>query len=107
MNLYFLFLLSQLQGDIGNRAPTYLRDLIGRLSSFSDEPRLAGLLGLVVTMVMDMAYMSSKQSSGMKGKTTGSSSGQVKIFSDRKILNIPFRIVLLKSESTTTRFVVT
>ncbi|XP_078144760.1 uncharacterized protein LOC139928602 [Centroberyx gerrardi] len=56
--------LRQLQGDIGNRAPTYLRDLIGRLSTFSDEPRLAGLVGLVVTMVMDMAYASSKRSSG-------------------------------------------
>ncbi|KAM7408385.1 hypothetical protein PAMA_002213 [Pampus argenteus] len=68
--------LQQLQGEIGNRAPTYLRDLIGRLSAFSDEPRLAGLLGLVVTMVMDMAYTSSKQSSGVKGKPAQSSSGQ-------------------------------
>ncbi|XP_032396407.1 uncharacterized protein LOC116704852 isoform X2 [Etheostoma spectabile] len=68
--------LQQLQGDIGKRAPTYLKDLIGRLSSFSDEPRLAGLVGLVVTMVMDMAYTSSKQSSGVKGKSAGSSSCQ-------------------------------
>ncbi|XP_045926839.1 uncharacterized protein LOC123984158 isoform X2 [Micropterus dolomieu] len=68
--------LQQLKGDIENRAPTYLRDLIGRLSSFSDEPRLAGLVGLVVTMVMDMAYTSSKQSSGVKGKSAGSSSCQ-------------------------------
>ncbi|KAA8583548.1 hypothetical protein FQN60_014756 [Etheostoma spectabile] len=66
----------RLQGDIGKRAPTYLKDLIGRLSSFSDEPRLAGLVGLVVTMVMDMAYTSSKQSSGVKGKSAGSSSCQ-------------------------------
>ena len=76
-NSRHLFLLTQLQGDIGNRAPTYLRDLIGRLSTFSDEPRLAGLVGLVVTMVMDMAYTSSKQSSGVKGKLAGSSSCQV------------------------------
>ncbi|XP_034754768.1 uncharacterized protein LOC117960743 isoform X2 [Etheostoma cragini] len=68
--------LQKLQGDIGKRAPTYLKDLIGRLSSFSDEPRLAGLVGLVVTMVMDMAYTSSKQSSGVKGKSVGSSSCQ-------------------------------
>ncbi|KAM3606364.1 uncharacterized protein V6R79_014914 [Siganus canaliculatus] len=68
--------LHQLQGDIGSRAPTYLRDLIGRLSTFSDEPRLAGLVGLVVTMVMDMAYTSSKQPSGAKGKSAGSSSSQ-------------------------------
>ncbi|XP_035519911.1 uncharacterized protein LOC118329741 isoform X2 [Morone saxatilis] len=68
--------LQQLQADIGNKAPTYLRDLIGRLSTFSDEPRLAGLVGLVVTMVMDMAYTSSKQSSGAKGKSAGSSSCQ-------------------------------
>ncbi|XP_028459348.1 uncharacterized protein LOC114572100 isoform X2 [Perca flavescens] len=66
--------LQQLQGDIGKRAPTYLKDLIGRLASFSDEPRLAGLVGLVVTMVMDMAYSSS--SSGVKGKSAGSSSCQ-------------------------------
>lgn len=70
-------LLTQLQGDIGNKAPTYLRDLIGRLSTFSDEPRVAGLVGLVVTMVMDMAYTSSRQSSGVKGKSAGSSSSQV------------------------------
>ncbi|XP_054655610.1 uncharacterized protein LOC129194417 [Dunckerocampus dactyliophorus] len=68
--------LLQLQGNIGNKAPTYLRDLIGRLSSFSDEPRLAGLLGLAVTMVMDMLYMSFKQSSGGKVKAAGSSSCQ-------------------------------
>ncbi|XP_041803954.1 uncharacterized protein LOC121614209 isoform X2 [Chelmon rostratus] len=68
--------LQQLQGDIGKRAPTYLRDLIGRLSTFSDEPRLAGLVGLVVTMVMDMAYTSSKQSAGVKEKSAGSSSCQ-------------------------------
>ena len=70
-------LLTQLQGDIEKKAPSYLKDLISRLSSFSDEPRLAGLLGLVVTMVMDMAYTSSKQSSGVKGKSAGSSSSQV------------------------------
>ncbi|XP_034464309.1 uncharacterized protein LOC117775341 [Hippoglossus hippoglossus] len=68
--------LRELQGDIGNRAPAYLRDLIGRLTTFSDEPRLAGLVGLVVTMVMDMAYTSSRQGSGVKGKSAGSSSGQ-------------------------------
>ncbi|XP_054456542.1 uncharacterized protein LOC129092574 isoform X2 [Anoplopoma fimbria] len=67
--------LKQLQGDIGNKAPTYLKDLIGRLSSFSDEPRLAGLLGLAVTVVMDMAYTSSRRS-GVKGKSAGSSSRQ-------------------------------
>ncbi|KAL3050618.1 hypothetical protein OYC64_012608 [Pagothenia borchgrevinki] len=71
--------LKQLQGDIGKRAPTYLKDLIGRLSSFSDEPRLAGLVGLVVTMVMDMAY-TSKQSSAVKGKSAGSSSGQQRVW---------------------------
>lgn len=70
--------LTQLQGNIGNRVPTYLRDLIGRLSTFSDEPRLAGLVGLVVTMVMDMIYTSAKQPSDLKGKSVGSSSCQVK-----------------------------
>ncbi|XP_037127935.1 uncharacterized protein LOC119134872 isoform X2 [Syngnathus acus] len=63
----------QLQGEIGNKAPAYLKDLIGRLSSFSEEPRLAGLLGLAVTMVMDLLVMSS---SGLKKKATGSSSYQ-------------------------------
>ncbi|XP_068588000.1 uncharacterized protein [Cebidichthys violaceus] len=67
--------LQQLQGDIGNKVPTYLKDLIGRLSSFSDEPRLAGLVGLAVTVVMDMAYTSAKQS-GVRGKSAGSSSCQ-------------------------------
>ncbi|KAK5908777.1 hypothetical protein CgunFtcFv8_016807 [Champsocephalus gunnari] len=71
--------LKQLQGDIGKRAPTYLKDLIGRLASFSDEPRLAGLVGLVVSMVMDMAY-TSKQSSAVKGKSAGSSPGQQRVW---------------------------
>ncbi|XP_008290416.1 uncharacterized protein LOC103364904 [Stegastes partitus] len=78
--------LQQLQGNIGNRAPTYLRDLIGRLSSFSDEPRLAGLVGLVVTMVMDMAYTSSKQSSGVKGKSAGSSSSQQRVWELQEVM---------------------
>lgn len=65
--------MQQLQRDIGNRAPTYLRDLIGRLSAFSDEPRLAGLVGSVVSMVIDMAYASSKQPSG---KSSGSTAHQ-------------------------------
>ncbi|XP_051936318.1 uncharacterized protein LOC127610342 isoform X1 [Hippocampus zosterae] len=63
----------QLQGEIRSRAPTYLKDLIGRLSSFSDEPRLAGLLGLAVTMVMDLLVTSLSRA----GKTaTGPSSCQ-------------------------------
>ncbi|KAJ0066949.1 hypothetical protein NL108_006194 [Boleophthalmus pectinirostris] len=65
--------MHQLQRDIGSRAPTYLRDLIGRLSAFTDEPRLAGLVGSVVSMVIDMAYASSKPPSG---KSSGSSSRQ-------------------------------
>ncbi|KAM9364989.1 uncharacterized protein KZ484_011205 [Pholidichthys leucotaenia] len=71
--------LKQLQVDIGNRVPTYLRDLISRLTTFSDEPRVAGLVGLVVTMVMDMVYTSSKQSAGVKGKSAGSSSCQHRV----------------------------
>ncbi|PWA14038.1 hypothetical protein CCH79_00015823, partial [Gambusia affinis] len=69
--------LKQIQSDLGKRAPTYLRDLIGRLSAFSDEPRLAGLVGLAVTMVMDVAW-SSKQSAGVKGRPAASPSCQVK-----------------------------
>ncbi|XP_067370155.1 uncharacterized protein [Channa argus] len=66
--------LKQLQGDFGNKVPTYLKDLINRLTTFSDEPRLAGLVGLVITVVMDMAHTSSK--SRVKGKSAGSSSSQ-------------------------------
>ncbi|KAG7511678.1 hypothetical protein JOB18_007236 [Solea senegalensis] len=71
--------LQQLQGDIGNRAPAYLKDLIGRLTTFSDEPRLAGLVGLVVTLVMDMAYSSSRRSLGVKGKSATLSSCQERV----------------------------
>ncbi|CAN9499581.1 unnamed protein product [Ophioblennius macclurei] len=71
--------LKQLQSDVGNKAPTYLRDLIGRLSAFSDEPRLAGLVGLLVTIVMDMAYTSSRQSSGVKEKAAAPSSSQQRV----------------------------
>lgn len=74
-----LFLL-QLQSDIGGKAPTYLRDLISRLSTFSDEPRLAGLVGFVVALLVDMVYTSSKHSS-VKGKLAGSSSSQVGLLS--------------------------
>lgn len=75
-------LFLQLQTDIGDRAPSYLRDLIGRLSTFSDEPRLAGLVGFVVTLLVDMVYTSSKHSSG-RGKLAGSSSSQVNLFRQR------------------------
>ncbi|KAF7655028.1 hypothetical protein LDENG_00061730 [Lucifuga dentata] len=78
--------LQQLQGDIGNRAPTYLRDLIGRLSSFSEEPRLAGLVGLVVTMVMDMVCTSSKRSSDVTGKPAGSSSSQQRVWELQEVM---------------------
>ncbi|KAI3363410.1 hypothetical protein L3Q82_012027, partial [Scortum barcoo] len=78
--------LRQLQGDIGNRAPSYLRDLIGRLSTFSDEPRLAGLVGLVVTMVMDMAYTSLNQPLGGKGKSAGSSSCQQRVWELQEVM---------------------
>ncbi|KAF6715956.1 hypothetical protein FQA47_015804 [Oryzias melastigma] len=75
--------LQQLQGSIEHRAPSYLKDLIGRLSTFSDEPRLAGLLGLMITMVMDMVYTSSKHSSGGKGK---SSSSQQRIWELQEVM---------------------
>ncbi|XP_031695363.1 uncharacterized protein LOC116377776 isoform X1 [Anarrhichthys ocellatus] len=77
--------LRQLQGDIGNKVPTYLKDLIGRLASFSDEPRLAGLVGLAVTVVMDVAYTSSKQS-GVRGKSAGSSSGQQRVWELQEVM---------------------
>ncbi|CAG00276.1 unnamed protein product [Tetraodon nigroviridis] len=65
----------ELQSDMGDRAPAYLRDLIGRLSTFSDEPRLAGLVGFVVTVLVDMVYTSKRSS--VKGTLAGSSSSQV------------------------------
>ncbi|XP_022608695.1 uncharacterized protein LOC111227463 isoform X1 [Seriola dumerili] len=77
--------LQQLQGNIGNRAPTYLKDLISRLTTFSDEPRLAGLVGLVVTMVMDMVY-TSKRSSGVTGKSAGSSSSQQRVWELQEVM---------------------
>ncbi|XP_034041181.1 uncharacterized protein LOC117523696 [Thalassophryne amazonica] len=78
--------LKQLQVNIGKRAPTYLRDLIGHLAGFSHEPRLAGLVGLVVTMVMDMACMSSEKSQGVAGKSTGSSSSQQRVWELQELM---------------------
>ena len=75
--------LRQFQANMGNRAPAYLKDLIGQLAAFSDEPRLASLVGLVVSMVMEMAYTSSRRSSEGTRKSTGSSSSQVKKLWDR------------------------
>ncbi|XP_027863594.1 uncharacterized protein LOC114138491 [Xiphophorus couchianus] len=77
--------LKQIQSDLGKRAPTYLRDLIGRLSAFSDEPRLAGLVGLAVTMVMDVAW-SSKQSAGVKGSPAASSSCQQRVWELQEVM---------------------
>ncbi|KAJ8013849.1 hypothetical protein DPEC_G00034080 [Dallia pectoralis] len=59
--------LRQLQGHMGNRAPTYLKELISRLVAFSDEPRLAALVGLVISMVAETAYASSRGSTGSGG----------------------------------------
>ncbi|XP_036842495.1 uncharacterized protein LOC110530352 isoform X1 [Oncorhynchus mykiss] len=59
--------LRQLQGHVGNRAPTYLKELISRLVAFSDEPKVAGLVGLVVSMVMETAYASSRGSVRSRG----------------------------------------
>ncbi|XP_038156502.1 uncharacterized protein LOC119793397 isoform X1 [Cyprinodon tularosa] len=78
--------LLEIQRDLGKRAPTYLRDLIGRLSAFSDEPRLAGLVGLVVTMVMDVAYTSSNQSPGVTGRPAGSSSCQQRVWELQEVM---------------------
>ncbi|XP_012707943.2 uncharacterized protein LOC105917629 [Fundulus heteroclitus] len=78
--------LQQIQRDLGKRAPTYLKDLIGRLAAFSDEPRLAGLVGLVVTMVMDVAYTSSKPSPGGKGRPAGSSSCQQRVWELQEVM---------------------
>ncbi|XP_010887424.1 uncharacterized protein LOC105021442 isoform X2 [Esox lucius] len=59
--------LRQLQGHVGNRAPTYLKELISRLVAFSDEPKLAALVGLVISMVAETAYASSRGSAGSGG----------------------------------------
>lgn len=60
--------LRQLQGHVGSRGPAYLRELIGRLVAFSEEPRVAALVGLVVSMVMETAYVSSSRSSSRSSK---------------------------------------
>ncbi|XP_013873028.1 uncharacterized protein LOC106523974 [Austrofundulus limnaeus] len=79
--------LQQLQSEIGNRVPAYLKDLVSRLSAFSDEPSLTGLVGLVITMVVDMAYASSKQSSGEEGRAAGSSSCQQRICELQEVMD--------------------
>ncbi|XP_034407503.1 DEAD-box ATP-dependent RNA helicase 52A-like [Cyclopterus lumpus] len=76
--------LRQLQADVGNKAPAYLKDLIGRLSSFSEEPRLAGLLGLALTVVMDMAFRSANRPSGRGG--AGSPTGQQRVWELQEVM---------------------
>ncbi|XP_067092582.1 uncharacterized protein [Osmerus mordax] len=61
--------LQELQGHMGNRAPAYLKELISRLVAFSEEPRVAALVGLVVSMVLETAYVSS-----CRGSSRGSTS---------------------------------
>ncbi|KAM6956641.1 uncharacterized protein FYW47_012594 [Aplochiton taeniatus] len=78
--------LRQLQGDMGHRAPTYLKDLIGRLSAFSDEPKLAGLVGLVVSMVMEMVYASSRGSAAATRRSSGSASSQQRVLELQEVM---------------------
>ena len=61
--------LQELQGHMGSRAPAYLKELISRLVAFSEEPRVAALVGLVVSMVLETAYVSSSRRSSSKAKS--------------------------------------
>ncbi|XP_056148119.1 uncharacterized protein LOC130123028 [Lampris incognitus] len=78
--------LQQLQSEMGNRVPTYLRDLIGRFAALSDEPHVTGLVGLVVSMVMDMAYTSSRWSSGATVKSAGSLSSEQRMWELQELM---------------------
>ncbi|XP_036402973.1 uncharacterized protein LOC118790201 [Megalops cyprinoides] len=52
----------QLKKHVDGKAPAYLKELMGKLASFTDEPKITGLLTLVIFMVIETAYASSRRS---------------------------------------------
>ncbi|XP_072565558.1 uncharacterized protein [Paramormyrops kingsleyae] len=51
----------QLRKHVDARGPAYLKELMAKLVVFTEEPQLMGLLTLVISMVMETAYASSRK----------------------------------------------
>ncbi|XP_064173365.1 uncharacterized protein LOC135244758 [Anguilla rostrata] len=48
----------ELRKHVDVRGPAYLKELMGKLAAFTEEPRLTGLLTLLVSMAIETAYAS-------------------------------------------------
>ncbi|XP_048865559.1 uncharacterized protein LOC125739461 [Brienomyrus brachyistius] len=51
----------QLRKHVDAKGPGYLKELMAKLVVFTEEPQLMGLLTLVISMVMETAYASSRR----------------------------------------------
>ncbi|KAG9341790.1 hypothetical protein JZ751_018512 [Albula glossodonta] len=48
----------ELKKHVDSKAPAYLRELMGKLAAFTEEPKVTGLLTLAVAVVIETAYAS-------------------------------------------------
>ncbi|KAL4640768.1 hypothetical protein GN956_G11625 [Arapaima gigas] len=53
--------LRRLRKHVDDRAPTYLKELVARLAAFAKEPQMMGLLALVISVVMETVYATSRR----------------------------------------------
>ncbi|KAJ8388213.1 hypothetical protein AAFF_G00135840 [Aldrovandia affinis] len=53
----------ELKRHVDRKAPAYLKELMAKLAPFTDEPRVTGLLTLVVSVAIEMAFAASSSSS--------------------------------------------
>ncbi|KAJ8250508.1 hypothetical protein COCON_G00224300 [Conger conger] len=56
--------LMELRKHVDGRGPAYLKELMAKMAAFTEEPRVTGLLTLLVSMAIEMAYASSRRPSG-------------------------------------------
>lgn len=51
----------ELRKHVDGRGPAYLKELMAKMAAFTDEPRVTGLLTLLVSMAIETAYASSRR----------------------------------------------
>ncbi|KAJ8361601.1 hypothetical protein SKAU_G00181260 [Synaphobranchus kaupii] len=51
----------ELRKHVDAKAPAYLKELMGKLAAFTDEPKVTGLLTLVVSVAIETAFASSRR----------------------------------------------
>ncbi|KAJ8248556.1 hypothetical protein GJAV_G00243260 [Gymnothorax javanicus] len=51
----------ELRKHVDGKGPSYLKELMGKLAAFTEEPRVTGLLMLLVSMAIEMAFVASRR----------------------------------------------